>query len=362
MRKRLFISLLVILFPSVCISFTYTRIVGSITTCVPGPETPWQSELALGCNTLGDAYCEGDSFKLTPMWCPDTVSATNPAFTFVHVGATPNQVTIVNVPLGTENDVARTTFETWAASNPAPDCPSPYLRGASGDGYMFTTSLAADGVNSDLHLHMYKRSDCSMAGDASTFQPIPVISGGGGGGGATDMTATNTKLDTIAAGVVAVKDAVIAQGPNTGGGGGGTVTVDMTGVETRLDTVNTGITTVGTKLDGISTKLDGVYTGGVGTGSPADKTAKETAFFSSSLTNFSSFQTSIKATPFYNSIGTFFNGVPSGGTSVFSVNGGRFGNHTLDLADYGTVWNIIKALVLISCSYVSIKIIFLGRA
>jgi len=278
-------------------------------------------------------------------------------------GAVAGSVVLLGQSLNGLTAVKDAAFEAWYNATGTPACPDGSGPGGVSAGYLDHETTGSTPGTANVTLGFYKRVHCSADGVSSTgLKPIDeLFVGGVGGGGATDMTATNTKLDTIAAGVAGVTAAVEAQGPNTGGGGG-TVTVDMTGVETRLDTANTGITAVGTKLDGISTKLDGVYTGGVGSGSPADKTAKETAFLSSSATDFSSFQTSIKSTPLYNSIGTFFNGVPSGGTSVFSVNGGRFGNHTLDLADYDAVWNIIKALVLIACSYVSIKIIFLGRA
>lgn len=292
-------------------------------------------------------------------------------------GAVAGSAVLVDQSLNGITAVKDAAFESWYNATGTPVCPDGSGPGGVSAGYLESESTGSVPGTANVTLAFYKRVHCSANGVTSTgLKPIDeLFVGGAGGGGSTDMTATNTAIGEtntlITAGntesaaqttlLTGIKGAIEAQGPNSAGGGG-TVNVDVTGVETRLDATNTGITDVGLKLDGISTKLDGVYVGGVGSGSADDKTVKESSFLSSSLTDFGSFQTSVKSTPFYNSIGTFFNGVPSGGTSVFSVSAGSLGQHSIDLSTYGNVWNIIKALVLIACSYVSIKIIFLGRA
>lgn len=305
-------------------------------------------EVSAGCVFPGDAYCISESMAQGSYICgswPDNFE-----------GAVTGSANLVGVDLNVVSDSANAAYNTWFDGTGNPTCPTGSHLGSISSGYIKKENTGVVAGTADVSLAYYKRAVCTTDGSpAGTLAPISeLFSGSGSGSGSgtsTDMTATNSLLTEI-------RD-------NTVGGGSGGTPVDLTPVTTGLSNVQGQVSDVGTKIDGLSSKLDGVYTGGDGSGkSPAtiDKTTKETEFLDNAETEFTGFQTSVKGTALYNSIGTFFNGVPSGGSSVFSVNAGQFGNHTIDLAEFSSVWNVIKALVLIVCSYVAIKIIFLGRS
>lgn len=364
MRKVInFIVFFMFLIPSLSLSYSYSTIIGNIDGCsYPLSGYMSSAEQALGCTITGTPTCELEFLLITPVTCPD-VFTPDPSLIFSNVGNTVGTIVLNSVPLGTEGTAARDAFLTWNTTSLVPNCPTPYVRGATGEGYAFTSTMSPTNPSlSDLNITVWKRSDCSPTGASTTLTPIPSL----GGGGSTDMTATNNLLTQIQSNTSGlVSPGAIDVNIVSGGGGGGGST-DMTATNNLIAATNTGIAGVGSSIDAMSAKFDGVYTGGDGSGQPVpviDKTGKETAFLDSSLIGYNDFQASVKSTPLYNSLGTFFNGVPSvGGISTFTVSAGRLGSHSIDLSSYGTVWNIIKALVLIVCSYVSVKIIFLGRS
>lgn len=51
--------------------------------------------------------------------------------------------------------------------------------------------------------------------------------------------------------------------------------------------------------------------------------------------------------------------IPSGGTSTYTFNGGRYGSHTFDFSSYASVFVFVKSLVLILFSWCAVKIVTL---
>lgn len=279
-------------------------------------------------------------------------------------GAVVGGTTIPDMSLNGLKDAENAAYDAWYASTGVATCEPGTSPAGVSTGYVVYEGTGVSPGTGNANLGFYKRVHCVANGASSTgLQPIDTLFvGGGGGGGSVDLTTTNTAIGETnrligegnaesvkqTTALQGIKTAIEQQGPNTAGGTGGTVNVDMTATNDLLTSINS--------------KMDGVYTGAGPVTGAVDTSLRESNFLNNAKNEFTGFQTSVKGTALYNSIGTFFNGLPAGGASVFSVHTGRLGNHSIDLADYSTVWNIIKALILIMCSYVSIKIIFLGRA
>lgn len=77
---------------------------------------------------------------------------------------------------------------------------------------------------------------------------------------------------------------------------------------------------------------------------------------------FQSFFDRMKTTAVFSLPNQFATGIPSGGQSTMSFNGGRFGNQTFDFATFSGLFIVVKSLFLIVCSWVALKIISKGGA
>lgn len=355
MNVRLIISI-ILLFPLNVNAFTFNRVLGYITPCVSGAGSLLPSEAALGC-VAGALVCDAtfDSLGSTSITCPDIDPPPDPDFVFNHIGATMTSISLPNTPYGTESDVARTNFNSWSASTPVPDCPAPYVRGVGGDGYIFSTTMAADGINSDIHMTMWRRADCSVTGNNTVLNPIFPI--GGGSGGSTDMTATNALLASIqtnTAGLVSPG----AIDVNIVSGGGGGVATDMTATNNLIGAGNTSLGSIDNAVSGVSTLPS--------QGVPAAVNAYLSSNLSDHIptvadytTEYNTFKTNMEATSLYGLIAGFFSGVPAGGSSVYSFNGGVFGNHSYDFASWGSIMTLLRGLTLVAFGAASLRIIFL---
>jgi hypothetical protein len=75
-------------------------------------------------------------------------------------------------------------------------------------------------------------------------------------------------------------------------------------------------------------------------------------------TRLASFTNSIKSTGLFQIPGGMFQGIPSGGSSSFTINGGsNFGTHTVDLAGWSSLLLILRACFLLGFAYCSVKIV-----
>lgn len=74
---------------------------------------------------------------------------------------------------------------------------------------------------------------------------------------------------------------------------------------------------------------------------------------------FQSFVGIIQSSALFSMAGGFAAGIPSGGESTYSFSGGRYGQHTFDFSRFSSVFTMIRALYLIMCSWVAIKIVTL---
>jgi hypothetical protein len=76
---------------------------------------------------------------------------------------------------------------------------------------------------------------------------------------------------------------------------------------------------------------------------------------------FLEFINDLKATSFWSLPSTMTTGFPSGGDPSISFNGGVFGSHTYTFASWGSgLFNVIKGIVLVICSWVGIRIAVKG--
>lgn len=80
-------------------------------------------------------------------------------------------------------------------------------------------------------------------------------------------------------------------------------------------------------------------------------------------TRFTTFQNALKSSPLFSFSSGFFNGLPSGGSSVYTFDGGdTFGSHTVDLSSsFGTGLAVLKALLLVCFGFLSIRAIIMKR-
>lgn len=74
---------------------------------------------------------------------------------------------------------------------------------------------------------------------------------------------------------------------------------------------------------------------------------------------FQTFVETVKSSALFSMAGGFAAGIPSGGESTYSFSGGRYGEHTFDFSRFSSVFTMIRALYLIMCSWVAIKIVTL---
>lgn len=366
MKGKILISFISLFFVStMSFAYTYVRMLGSPGgVCTPGPSSPESYEAAEGCVTVGDSRCYG-SMQVTDMSCPDPTEASL-NFILTNVGTAVTEQSINGVQMGTESVVARDAFNTFVNGTALPTCPSPYLAGASGDGYIFSTSAAVDGVGSDIHLTMWRRVDCSSSGSSGSLTPIGGIgggSGGSGGGSATDMGPTNTLITQSNTLLTDINTKLSAPS-----GGGGTAT-DMTATNELLTGIDTGIKgTGGTNelLGDVKNSLSGPSTlpSAPASSVPAPYTSPYlTDHIPTSddyVSEFNSFKTKMETTTFYGLIHTFFN-VPAigGGSSVFSFNAGKLGNHSYDFSSWGGIMALLRGLVIIAFGAAAMRILFL---
>lgn len=78
-------------------------------------------------------------------------------------------------------------------------------------------------------------------------------------------------------------------------------------------------------------------------------------------TRFKTFFDQMKTTAVFSLPNQFLNGLPSGGSSTMSFNGGRYGQHTFDFANssLSPLWNALKGLLLVIFGWYSVKIVAL---
>lgn len=131
--------------------------------------------------------------------------------------------------------------------------------------------------------------------------------------------------------------------------------------------VNTGVTgaaaIAGANPDVIP-NTGAVAGNAVDTSTPVTVTYTKTAWsdYGNLATQFNSFMTSLKATGLFSLSGALFGGMPSGGASSISFNGGVYGQHEYDFAvRWSGILATIKALILCLMSYVAVRIVILKR-
>lgn len=399
MKGKIFSSFILLFFVStMSFAYTYVRMLGMPgDSCTPGPSSPESYEAAEGCVTVGDSRCYG-SMQVTDMSCPDP---TEPSLNFIfnNVGTTIVEQSIDNVQMGTESVVARGAFNTFVTGTFIPTCPSPYLAGASGDGYIFSTSAAVDGIGSNIHLTMWRRVDCSLSGSSGSLTPIGGIGSGGSGGGgtATDMVPTNTlitqsntlltdintKLSAPSGGGSATDmtetNNLLSQIRTNTAGGGGTAT-DMTatndlltGIQSSLspgsdtgDILAPDTSIIGTDLDA-SLSAPGVNPsgpGGLNEQLDASLEFHGKAGKSSFQEIFETHRTAWMASSSSNSLFTWINSLNANFTSGlpsfnFNLSWVKV-NRNIDLNDYSILFDMFRICVLFTATIVSYRIVFKG--
>lgn len=76
---------------------------------------------------------------------------------------------------------------------------------------------------------------------------------------------------------------------------------------------------------------------------------------------FTSFTNTIKGTSLWSVPNALSAGFPAGGNPVISFNGGVYGQHSYDFSTWGSgIFNVIKGIVLVICSWVAIRIVTKG--
>lgn len=263
---------------------------------------------------------------------------------------------IVGVPVGTETAQARQAFNTWSSGVTPPVCAAEYTNGGIGEGYIFSSTVNTNPALSNINISMWKRRHCEGLGGGS-LEPIGTI--GSGSGGSTDMTATNALLTSIQTNTARlVSPGAIDVNIVSGGGGVVGVATDMTATNNLIGTGNSSLGSIDNAVSGVSTlPAQGVP-------------AAVNAYLSSNLvdhiptvvdytTEYNTFKTNMEATSLYGLIAGFFGGVPFGGSSVYSFNGGVFGNHSYDFASWGSVMILLRGLTLVAFGAASLRIIFL---
>jgi len=74
---------------------------------------------------------------------------------------------------------------------------------------------------------------------------------------------------------------------------------------------------------------------------------------------FQTFFNQMRTTAVFSLPNQFLTGLPSGGSSTMSFNGGRFGNHTFDFATFSSLWTTLKTIILVLFGWFSIRIVTL---
>lgn len=348
-------------YAQLCYDNTLLYILVEGSTCISGDSTePWPGELPTNCTIQTAVVSQGCLFIKYNICCDSEQSKYEDSVV---------DVTMVTVPIDQERQAAEAAFDTWKAQPTSlKSCALSYYQVGSIKTMKYDVypSESTPG-SSDVYVGFRSRTFCSKSTGFSNYSviPLPVVNPGGSGG-SVDMTQTNTLLSTTNTSIENVNTSVQTLGSKLD-----SVNTSVSSVNNTLNTVNSSVQTLGSKLDSVNTSLDslngGTYTGGDGSGQTdsgridAAKSSTETSLLNNGATQFQSFITDAKNTRFASMIGAFFNGAPTGGCSTMSVSAGRLGTHTIDFSAYNAVWTIMKALVLIMFSYVSIKIMFLGR-
>lgn len=100
---------------------------------------------------------------------------------------------------------------------------------------------------------------------------------------------------------------------------------------------------------------DAQDTGGFDSPAYGDKSDSDLNFG----TRFKQFFDQMKSTAVFSLPNQFLSGLPTGGTSTMSFNGGRFGQHTFDFSNLSMLWNSLKGLFLVVFGWYSVKIVSL---
>lgn len=79
-------------------------------------------------------------------------------------------------------------------------------------------------------------------------------------------------------------------------------------------------------------------------------------------TRFNTFLTTVKSSSLFSFSTSFFESLPSGGSSVYAIDAGRYGNHTVDLSDtMSTGLSILKSILLACFGFLSIRAVIMKR-
>lgn len=74
---------------------------------------------------------------------------------------------------------------------------------------------------------------------------------------------------------------------------------------------------------------------------------------------FKTFFDQMKTTAIFSLPNQFLSGLPSGGSSIISFDGGRFGVHTFDFSTFSSVWLTLRAVILVMFGWFAIRIVSL---
>lgn len=300
-------------------------------------------------------------------------------------------VTMVTVPVDSEEAAADAAYDAWKSqASSYKSCASGYFQSGtfSAMKYSFYPSETVPG-SSAVFLGLRSRTLCNKSsGGFSNYsvQPLPTVGGGSGGGGtATDMGPTNTLITQSNTLLTDINTKLSAPS------GGGTAT-DMTQTNSLLNDIKTNTAGGGSSTDMTATNnlLTGIDTGIKGTGGTnellgdvknslsgpstlpsAPASSVPAPYTSPHLTDhiptsddyvseFNSFKTKMENTTLYGLIGKFFKPTIGGGSSVFSFNAGKFGNHSYDFSSWGGIMSLLRGLVIIAFGAVAMRILFKG--
>lgn len=78
-------------------------------------------------------------------------------------------------------------------------------------------------------------------------------------------------------------------------------------------------------------------------------------------TRFDTFLTRVRQTGVFALPNSFFNSAPSGGSSTFTFQFGSYGTRTVNLADMSQALLILRTIVLLVFSFVSIRVVVMKR-
>lgn len=239
---------------------------------------------------------------------------------------------ITGVLPGNEADVAQSRFNQWKTGVSLNSPASGFSLTGEFEGFIYGSENPISDGTVNLYFSAWKRGFYTKTGSGSgTVTPIESIgSGGGTGGGLVPSDISGSYTNPYSKGETfntsrGYKNDLVLVDRNTGDPL--TVGPYPFGVDSYLS---------------VSQDPDVVSFG-------------YTSFFEI----FADFKTAMQSTSLFSFSKSLFT-VPGGGSSVVTINGGIYGNHSFDFADkYSSLFPYIRALVLLSFSAIAVKIILL---